>query len=621
MKQQIGFPLIVVATLCLTARSTTIAAQESIEQRWAVLVGVNDYAELEDLQFCKNDARALAEQLARAGFPEDNVFVLTDGASDAKDLPTKANIEARIKNVLSVANEGELVLVSFSGHGMHLDGKTYLCPTGARVDDPERTMIQLGVVYDNLNRCKATRKLLWVDACRDDPRQGGSKSAVAHAKSTAGVVASLEATPKGILTLTSCSAGQISWEDQMFGHGVFMQYLLEGLSGKADREETGNRNDRVSLLELYNYANVKTRRFVVKEKDKIQTPELFGRITGDFDIVEIPSEILRPEITNSLGMKLKLIPAGEFLMGSPNSDGNVSADEQPEHRVRITEPFYLGVTEVTQRQWKAVMKSALSDLKKGDWEYAGQGPNNPIYWVSWYDAADFCNKLSQREGWQPCYILKNVERESYGSRPGIDSAQVRILGGDGYRLPTEAEWEYACRAGTTTRYHWGDGGGDSAMKQYGWYEKNADEDDWNEPHASSEGTQPVQTKRPNAYHLYDMSGNVWEWCQDWYEPYYYARSPTDNPSGPEQGSYRVSRGGSWDYDAEYCRSANRYRNDPSYRLHSYGFRVARSPSGKCRAKRTTLKPGAEAEAACAAVRLTAAMRSIARRSVCDIHAR
>ena len=285
MKATFGLNAAFLAWLLLAPGGSTQAADETIKQKWAVLVGVNDYAELDDLQFCRNDVKALAEQLVKAGFPRDNVFLLTDGAADAKDLPNKANIEARIKNVLSVAEEGQLVLVSFSGHGVHLGGKTYLCPTGARVSDPEGTMIQLLTIYDNLNRCKATRKLFWVDACRDDPRQGGSRSTAEHAKSTAGVLASLKAAPEGILTLASCATGQVSWEDEGFGHGVFMHYLLEGLSGKADREETGNRNNRVSLLELYKYANTRTRRFVLNERDRAQTPELFGRITGDFDIV------------------------------------------------------------------------------------------------------------------------------------------------------------------------------------------------------------------------------------------------------------------------------------------------------------------------------------------------
>lgn len=191
------------------------------------------------------------------------LFVLADGASDSKKRPSKANIETRIRNVLSVAEKGDLVLVSFSGHGMHVDGKTFLCPTGARVDSPESTMIPLMLVYEGLSKCSATRRLLRVDACRNDPRPSGSKDAGGHARDMKGFARSLEQTPEGILTLASCAVGQVSWEDAKPGHGVFVNYLLEGLSGKADAEERGNRDTRVSLLELYNYANIKTKRFVL----------------------------------------------------------------------------------------------------------------------------------------------------------------------------------------------------------------------------------------------------------------------------------------------------------------------------------------------------------------------
>ena len=281
---------------------------------------------------------------------------------------------------------------------------------------------------------------------------------------------------------------------------------------------------------------------------------------------------------NSIGMKLKLIPAGEFLMGSPESDEDADGDERPQHSVRITKPFYLGVTEVTQGQWEAVTGSTLSDLKDDDWDYRGRGSENPMYWVSWYDAVDFCNKLSKREGRRPYYKLENVEPETYGSRPGIESADVTILSGDGYRLPTEAEWEYACRAGATTEYYWGDSDAEVEMKQYCWYEKNADDGSWTEPHASSEGTQPVQQKRANAFGLYDMSGNVWEWCGDWYDSDYYEDSPTDDPTGPTTGSAgRMGRGGGWFYDAGSCRSAYRGHYSPGDRSSSSGFRVASVP--------------------------------------------
>ena len=532
MKRCHNLVRMLLVVVCMAGSCVAAEAEDPIKQRWAVLIGVNDYAELDDLQFCKNDAKALAERLVRAGFPRDNVYLLCDGASDAKDLPTKTNIETRIQNVLSVADKDDLVLVSFSGHGIHMGGKTYLCPTGARVDSPERSMVPLLDIYGDLDRCNAKRKLLWVDACRNDPRPSGMKSAASYAKSVSGVMDTLRASPEGILTLASCAAGQISWEDEKFGHGVFMQHLLEGLSGKADTQESGNRNGRVSMLELFAYANINTRRFVLREKDRVQTPELFGRITGDFDIVDMPSETLRPEVTNSIGMKLKLMPAGEFLMGSPETEENRDDDEH-QHRVRITKPFYLGVTEVTQGQWEAVMGTRPWSGET----YVKEGSDYAASYVSWEDAVEFCKKLSSKEGTT-------------------------------YRLPTEAEWEYACRGGTTTVYHFGDDA--SRLGDYAWFDDNAHDVDEKYAHR-------VAQKKANPYGLHDMHGNLWEWCADWYDSDYYENSPTDDPAGPTTGSSRVLRGGGWYDYPRGCRSAYRCLNSPGFRIYVLGFRVASVP--------------------------------------------
>jgi uncharacterized caspase-like protein len=320
------------AAMLLLVIQMSVAAEPG--ERWAVLIGVNEYAELDNLQFCTKDAQALAEQLTEVGFPEENVFLVTDGSRDVKNLPTKSNIEARIRNVLAVAEPDDLVLVSFSGHGMHLDGKTYLCPTGARVDSPAGTMIDLSTIYGNLDRSKAARKLLWVDACRNDPRPAGSRSATSHAKSVEGLVESLRVPPKGTLTLASCAADQISWEEDQFGHGVFMHFLMEGLAGKADQEERGNGDDKISLLELYNYANIKTKRFVLMSRDRVQTPELFGRITGDFDIAEVTpllGQLEFPEFESGEQTAEKrteicvaaFSPRGEFLVLGSKAGGTV----------------------------------------------------------------------------------------------------------------------------------------------------------------------------------------------------------------------------------------------------------------------------------------------------------
>jgi formylglycine-generating enzyme required for sulfatase activity len=233
---------------------------------------------------------------------------------------------------------------------------------------------------------------------------------------------------------------------------------------------------------------------------------------------------------NSIDMQLTLIPAGEFLMGSPDSDGAESAMEIPQHPVRITKPFYLGVHEVTQAEYQRVMGTKPSQFK----DPRGAAP---VESVSWEDAHGFCAKLS-----------------------GLPEEQQA---GRQYRLPTEAEWEYACRAGSRFRYGFGEAEADLDA----WYTRN-----------SGRRTHPVGKTKPNAWGLYDMHGNVWEWCADWYADGYFATSPTDDPAGPASGSYRVTRGGGWRNDASLCRASSRFRYEPGFRNENLGFRLARTVS-------------------------------------------
>jgi len=234
---------------------------------------------------------------------------------------------------------------------------------------------------------------------------------------------------------------------------------------------------------------------------------------------------LFPTFENSLNMKFVLIPPGTFRMGSPLSEsGRVSNENQ--HLVTLSKGFYMQTTEVTQGQWKVVMGNNPSNFKNC-------GDDCPVETVSWDDAQDFIRKL-------------NIMEDS-----------------DKYRLPTEAEWEYASRAGSKRRFCFGDDAG--KLGQYAWYSSN-----------SGNRTHPVSEKHPNAWGLYHMHGNVWEWCQDWYGKIYPAGSITD-PKGSSWGSDRVLRGGSWNDGARYCRSANRRRNLPGYRSNGLGFRLALSP--------------------------------------------
>ena len=219
-------------------------------------------------------------------------------------------------------------------------------------------------------------------------------------------------------------------------------------------------------------------------------------------------------------MELRYIPAGEFMMGSPESEKNRDNDEGPVHRINISKGFYIGIYQVTQEQYMAVMGKNPSHFS---------GTNLPVEQVTWDNAVEFCKKLSWKEG--------------------------KI-----YRLPTEAEWEYACRAGTNTRFYYGDD--DSQLADYGWYESN-----------SGDQTHPVGQKKPNAFGLYDMHGNVWEWSGDCYDENYYKKCPTADPQGPNGGQHRVLRGGSWFLYLEFCRSASRSGFMPGDLHSDIGFRV------------------------------------------------
>ncbi len=272
--------------------------------------------------------------------------------------------------------------------------------------------------------------------------------------------------------------------------------------------------------------------------------------------------------TNSIGMKLVLIPPGEFMMGSPKqiiaeelrTPGiedwykDLLRGEGPQHRVRITRPFYLGMHQVTQAEYQRVMGRNPSEFTaNGRWKdrVAGQDTKRfPVEQISWDDAAEFCRRLS------------GMPEETAAGRS--------------YRLPSEAQWEYACRAGSTGRFGFSPGGNtipkeyeEKALSEYGWSGNN-----------SGGQTHAVGQKRPSAWGLYDMHGNVWEWCQDWYDKDYYAKSPADDPTGPPGGSRRVNRGGSWDGPAGDCRSAVRSDRGPGYRYSYPGFRASLLPADK-----------------------------------------
>ncbi len=229
-------------------------------------------------------------------------------------------------------------------------------------------------------------------------------------------------------------------------------------------------------------------------------------------------------LPNGTKMEFMPIPAGTFMMGSPKDEDGRDKDED-QVQVNITKAFYMGKTEVTEAQFLEFYD---------DDSPSGNKNNEPVAKVSWYEAMEYCEALTR---WA--------------------HKQGKFLGWK-FTLPTEAQWEYACRAGTTTMYHSGNKRRD--LKRVARYYEE-----------SGLGVREVAQKEPNAFGLYDMHGNVWEWCLDWYGS---RLQGGDNPTGPKSGSGRVYRGGGWDFSARSCRSANRGCDSPGIRSGSLGFRVA-----------------------------------------------
>ena len=364
-------------------------------------------------------------------------------------LGTPANIRRELKLLLSELRDDDTLLVAFSGHGVQFKGddSVYYCPMDARLSD-RKSLVSLSEVYAQLDSsCKAKDKILLVDACRNDPRSALSKAATEIELEPVGRPQNVKL-PGSLTALFSCSAGQQSYEHPELEHGVFFNFVIQGLRGAADVDEDA----AVTLSELESYATRNTQSFVRTELGRQQIPERRGVSRGVVSLGRVSSASSGPKGTpalataplssvkakqsqqdwakhlglsveygNSAGMKFVLIPPGEFLMGAPDSDALSPAEEaafKPQHPVRISKPFYLGTHVVSQAQYSQVTAADPSKVK---------GATRPVTNVSWDDATAFISRL-----------------------PAISEFRGQ------YRLPTEAEWEYATRAGTQTRYFFGD---------------------------------------------------------------------------------------------------------------------------------------------------------------------
>lgn len=573
------------------------APQIARSENYAFLVAVGDYdaKQLKPLSYTRHDVLEFSSVLQESGFKPDNIVVMHDDLKLVKAqryLPYAEKIRQELDLILSSVDAGDTLVVAFAGHGVQFvgDDSNYFCPLDADLEDPQRQrLISLKEIYSKLENCQADRKLLLVDACRNDPL---SKLARSREKVKLNSVTrpQFEPVPKGIVALFSCSAGQESFEWPESGHGVFFQHVLSGWKGAAD---TGDQE--LSLDELVAYTRKNTQTFARLKLGAIQTPQLKGEFNGTWVLRKLEQP---KEFTNSIGMKLVLIPPGDFLMGSTAADidrlikdfpnfqnpRGYSANEQPQHRVRISQPFYMGAFEVTRSQFEKFVAAENyvtdaerqgtggggydttsqkfdSPLQRFTWRFTGTAmeDKHPVVNVTWNDARAFTAWLSRKEGLT-------------------------------YRLPSEAEWEYACRANTTTRYPDGDdvaglvriaNVADLQFKTIRGtnFATGIPFDDGHRTAAR------VGSKAPNAFGLYDMIGNAWEWCDDAYDEGAYARRAgvtLDPVVTADSAEYGVLRGGNWQGHPWTARSASRFAVKRDYRLDFIGFRVV--------ALRTNLKP-------------------------------
>jgi formylglycine-generating enzyme required for sulfatase activity len=572
--------------------SHVAVSQEPLPDKYALLVGVTNYARPElntGLKFPEKDASDIAALLRAAGFQVD--LLLGKQA-------TKAAIKARLGTFSQRGKNDGVIFVGLFGHGTEFaDTKhSYFCPNDTamkatrdkdgkalfnndgttKMDFVADSMLAIYDVLVAFGDSLAANRILVADCCRDDPNRARGRSF--------GSSLAPDKLPIQTLMLLGCSSQERSLERDEWGHGALTKCLLDQMQlAQSSQRTMGSIAEEVipavkRLVASNNNGNDK------------QTPRMLQ--TGRVEILLSSDDNTNPaEFTNSIGMVLKRILKGEFDMGSSDRDLQESAaidmgfserelqesaeilselkmefgkSEQPQHRVAITRNFYLGEGEVTQGQFEKVMGFNPSCFSaKGDGKDLVSGVNThnlPVERVTWFDAVMFCNRLSESEGRQIAYAISDINKDG----DSIKSATVQLLENrDGYRLPTEAQWEYACRAGTRTPFSFGKSL-TSAQANFG--------------QVNGLGMTRSMASVDNDFGLRDMHGNVWEWCWDNYARYdetsVYDETSERAPVRPIVVDQVVYRGGCWSFGPAFCRSAFRNGSEPGYREYNLGFRVS-----------------------------------------------
>ena len=566
-----------------TARPTTdwdrsLRKQLEAGSGWAISIGVDEYA-TDPLKCCVADARLIAETLQqRCGFPSDQILLLTDKEANKGLRPTKSNLKSKVSEMLKRVQENDTVVVSFAGHGILLKGTGYLCPLdfdGASAVSSGWEIDELRVLLQN---CKAARKLLILDSCHS----GGSSGKAAFGASGMQVGSAFKLA-QGQITFSSCRADEQALESREDKHGLFTLSFARGMEGSADFDQNGI----VDSDEIYRHVLTEVPA-MARDQDMShhQTPvRIIGQdVVGVFALAPVRTGLpsttnrkgLKPGdvVTNSIGLQMVMLPKGITIKGSPLSEYKRGDDEDP-RGVILTKRLFMGTHEVSQREYQTTMSvnpSYYSKEGKGASDVNGLPTDRfPVEQVAWSDAVEFCTRLTA------------LSKEQQAGRI--------------YRLPTESEWEFACRGNSLTAFNVGEiiEGSQANIKSESayWYSK---------PFSSLGRTRTIGSYPSNAFGLFDMHGNVAEWCSDFYDPIHVGESTgarprsledvllwledygvkvqdglvlkeTINPVGPRQGTVRVVRGGSFNTDGGQARSAARRQQNPAYKHRTIGFRI------------------------------------------------
>ncbi len=503
--------------------------------RKALVIGNADY-DVAALSNPVNDARAVEKLLKELGF-----------ATTLRINQNRRDLEESIDSFTASLKPEDEAIFYYSGHGAQVEGENYLIPVGKVMKDEK------DIKFDAVNANKATGKLsnagvsiVVLDACRDNPFRGvkgGSNKGLAVMSLDKGRQYIIYSTASGQTAADGGSAGLSPFTDAFVRHagtpGLTIDQMMHMVNADVRQCTDGKQIP-------FTYHSMDQPYYLARVDDSVPLST-----TSSKPVYTPPPA---PQISTPPGMVY--VEGGSFMMGSNGYDD----DETPVHKVTVSS-FWIGKNEVTQAEWKEVMGSNPSYWK---------GDKLPVEQVSWYAAIKYCNLRSLAEGLTPCYSISGITRPgNWGAVPTEDrnstwDAVVCDFGANGYRLPTEAEWEFAARGGVRSIGY--DYSGSNNLGSVAWYADN-----------SGNKTHDVGTKAANELGIYDMSGNVREWCWDWYSSSYYSSSPQDNPTGPKTGSSRLLRGGSWHNYATNCRVAYRSLSYP-YRGNSndVGFRLCRA---------------------------------------------